>query len=59
MNLPWTHAGLPTLTLPMGRSAEGMPLGLQLAGSFNEDEELLALGALIERRLDGLAPSVA
>jgi Asp-tRNA(Asn)/Glu-tRNA(Gln) amidotransferase A subunit family amidase len=48
MNLPWTHAGLPTLTLPSGHSAGGMPLGLQVAGSFNEDEELLALGMLIE-----------
>ncbi len=55
MNLPWTHAGLPTLTLPSGHTAGGMPLGLQLAGSFNEDEELLALGALIERRLEGKA----
>jgi Asp-tRNA(Asn)/Glu-tRNA(Gln) amidotransferase A subunit family amidase len=55
MNLPWTHAGLPTLTLPMGRSAGGMPLGLQLAGAFNEDEELLALGMHIERKLNGTA----
>ncbi|HAE22518.1 MAG TPA: amidase [Spirochaetaceae bacterium] len=51
MNLPWTHAGLPTLTLPAGRSAGGMPLGMQVAGAFNEDEELLALGMLIEERL--------
>lgn len=51
MNLPWTHAGLPTLALPAGLSAEGMPLGLQLAGRFGGDEELLALGVLIEEAI--------
>lgn len=53
MNLPWTHAGLPTLALPAGHSAEGMPLGLQIAGRFGGDEELLAFGELIEEALTG------
>lgn len=53
MNLPWTHAGLPTLALPAGLSAEGLPLGLQLAARFGADEELLALGELIEAALAG------
>lgn len=51
MNLPWTHAGLPTLALPAGLSAEGMPLGLQLAARFGADEELMAIGELIEEAL--------
>lgn len=42
MNLPWTTAGLPTITVPAGRSANGLPLGLQLAASFMNDERLLA-----------------
>ena len=29
MNLPWTHAGMPVITLPAGRSENGLPLGLQ------------------------------
>lgn len=41
MNLPWTHAGLPAITLPAGRAANGLPLGLQIAARFGEDEALL------------------
>ncbi len=49
MNLPWTHAGLPTLGVPSGRDAQGLPLGIQLAARFGADEELLGLGqALME-----------
>ena len=42
MNLPWTHAGIPAITLPSGRSEMGLPLGLQLVGHFGQDELLLA-----------------
>jgi Asp-tRNA(Asn)/Glu-tRNA(Gln) amidotransferase A subunit family amidase len=42
MNLPWTHAGLPALSLPAGRAANGLPLGLQGVGRFMGDEQLLA-----------------
>ncbi|WP_435063725.1 amidase family protein [Halobaculum sp. EA56] len=41
MNLPWTHAGLPTVALPAGR-AHGLPVGVQVAGAFGADERLLA-----------------
>jgi Asp-tRNA(Asn)/Glu-tRNA(Gln) amidotransferase A subunit family amidase len=40
--LPWTFAGLPTLTLPSGLSEKGLPLGMQLAGSFYQDEKLIS-----------------
>ncbi len=50
MNLPWTHAGLPTLTLRAG-TIDGMPMGIQLAAGWRRDEELLAWGARIEREL--------
>lgn len=42
MNLPWTHAGLPTLSLPGGRASNGLPLGLQVSSRFGCDEMLLA-----------------
>lgn len=42
MNLPWTHAGLPTLSLPGGRAGNGLPLGLQVSSRFGCDEMLLA-----------------
>lgn len=45
MNLPWTHAGLPALTLPAGAADNGLPLGLQLVGRFGADEALLAWAA--------------
>ncbi len=41
MNLPWTHAGLPTVSLPAGRAANGLPLGLQVSSRYGEDELLL------------------
>jgi len=48
MNLPWTHAGLPTLSLPTGLSADGLPLGTQLTGKWQRDEQLLEYAAIIE-----------
>lgn len=42
MALPWTHAGLPALSLPARTDAAGWPLGLQVVGRFGEDERLLS-----------------
>ena len=41
MNLPWTQAGLPTISLPAGTDAQGLPLGLQVTGRWGADEALL------------------
>jgi Asp-tRNA(Asn)/Glu-tRNA(Gln) amidotransferase A subunit family amidase len=54
MNLPWTHAGLPTLSLPAGKNAEGLPLGLQVTARWYADEELLAWCVDLERSLKDL-----
>ncbi|AZH26063.1 amidase [Haloplanus aerogenes] len=43
MNLPWTNAGVPALTVPCGRVGD-LPLGLQVVAPFGEDEALLAWG---------------
>ncbi len=51
MNLPWTHAGLPTLALPTKHFVDGMPVGLQLSGHFGSDETILALGSVMETAL--------
>lgn len=48
MNLPWTHSGLPTVNLPSGFSEVGLPMGLQLAGRWYEDEALLEWSAQLE-----------
>ena len=50
MNLPWTHAGLPVVSLPAGR-CEGLPLGLQVIGRFGGDEALLGLCGALEKSL--------
>lgn len=42
MNLPWTNAGLPAVTVPAGRTEKGLPLGLQLVAPFMGDELLLS-----------------
>jgi Asp-tRNA(Asn)/Glu-tRNA(Gln) amidotransferase A subunit family amidase len=48
MNLPWTHAGLPTLSVPAGANSTGLPLGLQLAARWYDDERLVDWSAAIE-----------
>jgi Asp-tRNA(Asn)/Glu-tRNA(Gln) amidotransferase A subunit family amidase len=56
MNLPWTHAGLPAVTVPAGWADHQLPLGLQLIARFGQDEELLAWASMIAPILrDGLA----
>lgn len=42
LNLPWSHAGLPTVTIPARPARGGMPIGLQLSARFGDDEKLLA-----------------
>ncbi len=51
MNLPWTHSGLPTIGLPSGVAAGGLPFGLQLAARFGADETLFAWAAEVEKAL--------
>jgi len=50
MNLPWTHAGMPAITLPAGQARNGLPLGLQFVARFGEDEQLIASCRALERR---------
>lgn len=42
MNLPWTHTGMPALTVPTGQLVDGLPMGLQIVARFGDDETLLA-----------------
>jgi Asp-tRNA(Asn)/Glu-tRNA(Gln) amidotransferase A subunit family amidase len=51
MNLPWTHAGLPVISLPCGRGGKGLPLGLQCVGRFGEDARLVGAVLNLETRL--------
>lgn len=51
MNLIWTYAGLPTLTLPAALDGQGLPLGIQLTGTRMQDAALLAAGVVVESGL--------
>ena len=53
MNMPWTQSGLPVLGLPTGKSAEGLPLGIQFIGDLGRDEELLEWGLDLEEIFQG------
>jgi len=53
MNLPWTHSGLPTLSLPSGFNPSGLPFGLQVIGKWYADEALLVWASGIESVLGG------
>ena len=48
MNMPWTHAGLPAVSVPARRGKLGLPLGLQLVSRFGKDEALLRWAGGIE-----------
>lgn len=52
MCVPWTHAGVPDITIPAG-TIDGLPVGLQLAGRFGRDEEFLDAA----ERIEALLPS--
>ncbi|HEY0555820.1 MAG TPA: amidase [Thermoanaerobaculia bacterium] len=51
MNLPWTQACMPAISLPAGRNDEGLPMGLQVASVMGDDEDLLHWAADLERVL--------
>jgi Asp-tRNA(Asn)/Glu-tRNA(Gln) amidotransferase A subunit family amidase len=42
-------AGFPGVSVPMGFSAEGLPIGVQVIGRPNEDELVLAVAEMLER----------
>ena len=44
----WNATGQPAVSLPLGTSAEGLPIGVQIAAPFGADETLMALCAEIE-----------
>lgn len=46
-------AGLPCLTIPVGKSASGMPIGMMLMGKPGRDEELLAIAATMDQDING------
>src|SRR4029077_20755802 len=51
-----TLPGLPATAIPLGLSAEGLPVGVQIVGPWLEDRTPLNLAELIEREVGGFVP---
>ncbi|MCX4393251.1 amidase family protein [Streptomyces sp. NBC_01767] len=54
-----SHIGLPSLVMPLGRSADGLPIGVQLVGPAHEDRTLLVVAECLASLLgaEGVTPS--
>jgi Asp-tRNA(Asn)/Glu-tRNA(Gln) amidotransferase A subunit family amidase len=50
-NRAWTLLGVPCVTLPFGAAPNGLPLGVQLVGAFDDDMRLLAWAQWAEKAL--------
>lgn len=53
---PDSNAGLPGVTLPIGLSSDGLPVGLQVGGPINSDRSLLGIALSLENLLGRLDP---
>jgi amidase len=51
-----TLPGLPATAMPLERSAEGLPVGVQVIGPYLEDRTPLAFARLVEREFGGFVP---
>jgi amidase len=49
--LEWNLTGQPAISVPAGRSDDGLPIGMQLVGRHGEEATLLALAAQLEGEL--------
>jgi Asp-tRNA(Asn)/Glu-tRNA(Gln) amidotransferase A subunit family amidase len=52
--VPMTIAGIPGISLPVGLTAAGLPVGLELDAPSGRDRSLLSLGLAIERLFEKL-----
>jgi aspartyl-tRNA(Asn)/glutamyl-tRNA(Gln) amidotransferase subunit A len=50
-NSPWSYCGFPAVSIPCGRSDEGLPVGLQLIGLPDNDDQLLQAALWCEKAL--------
>jgi aspartyl-tRNA(Asn)/glutamyl-tRNA(Gln) amidotransferase subunit A len=53
LRLSRNTAGAPALSMPCGAGAEGIPIGLQLASPPGREQDLVAVGMVLERALAG------
>ncbi len=51
MNSPWSFLGFPTVSLPVAKSADGMPMAIQIAAKRGQEHELLKAAAWLEQHI--------
>jgi aspartyl-tRNA(Asn)/glutamyl-tRNA(Gln) amidotransferase subunit A len=57
-NSPWSYAGLPTVSIPIGVAEDGLPIAMQFVGRPFGEEALLHVAAWCEARIgfDAIPP---
>ena len=53
MTVPASLAGLPAISIPVGTSEEGLPVGLQIIGKRRDDAQILAIARELEELRHG------
>jgi aspartyl-tRNA(Asn)/glutamyl-tRNA(Gln) amidotransferase subunit A len=48
LTAPFNLTGVPALSVPGRPGSDGLPIGVQVAGRWNDEARVLALGQLIE-----------
>ena len=51
----WNHAGVPAVSMPTGRTNDGLPLAVQLIARRGDDATLMSLAGWLERTLPAAA----
>lgn len=54
-----TFTGQPATAMPIGFSADGLPIGVQVIGPYLEDRTTIAFAGLVEREFGGFVPPPA
>lgn len=57
MTVPSSLAGLPSVSVPCSLSSSGLPLGLQIIGNAFQEETVLGVASVIERRAQFQRPA--
>ncbi len=60
-NAPWSHAGVPAVSMPCGITQAGLPVAIQLVGEAWSEDWLLPIAAWCEKKLrfHGVPPLLA
>lgn len=53
---PTTLGGIPAISLPIGLSGRGLPIGIEIDGPYNSDQRLLRIALTLEKILGRLPP---